>query len=229
MGGQGNGKEVKLLGTWFSPYAQRVAWMLKLKGIDYEWVEQGFRDPKNRSQLLLKYNPVMKTVPVLVHHGRPVLESLIILEYIDETWKNNPILPSDPYERAMVRFWANLIDQKVQITTLCSLSHKFGNRITKILSKLLSLTDKKQMEEEMKQVSNTIEILDRELKAKGNKFFGGIITYWTEEGLGINIFDSQNYPFIAQWKTNLLEFIQQCLPPKQRLLRFYRKYRQSKL
>ncbi|XP_052478995.1 probable glutathione S-transferase [Gossypium raimondii] len=157
MDGQGNGKEVKLLGTWFSPYVQRVVWVLKLKGIDYEWVEQGFRDPKNRSQLLLKYNPVMKTVPVLVHHGRPVLESLIILEYIDETWKNNPILPSDPYERAMARFWENLIDQK----------------ITKILSKLLSSMDKKQMEEEMKQVSNTIEILDRELKAKGNKFFGG--------------------------------------------------------
>ncbi|KAG4177383.1 hypothetical protein ERO13_A11G302633v2 [Gossypium hirsutum] len=198
MGGQGNGKEVKLLGTWFSRYAQRVVWVLKLKGIDYEWVQQGFRDPKNRSQLLLKYNPVMKTVPVLVHHGRPVLESLIILEYIDETWKNNPILPSDPYERAMARFWENLIDQK---------------------------------------------ILDRELTAKGNKFFGGetigivdialsIITYWmeaTEEVLGINIFDSQNYPFIAQWKTNLLEFIQQCLHPKHRLLRFYRKYRQSKL
>ncbi|MBA0804059.1 hypothetical protein Gohar_014213 [Gossypium harknessii] len=81
--------------------------------------------------------------------------------------------------------------------------------------------DKKQMEEEMKQVSNTIEILDRELKAKGNKFF--------REVLGINIFDSQNYPFVAQWKTDLLEFIQQCLPPKHRLLRFYRKYRQSKL
>ncbi|TYI58494.1 hypothetical protein E1A91_D11G362700v1 [Gossypium mustelinum] len=208
MDGQGNGKEVKLLGTWFSPYVQRVVWVLKLKGIDYEWVEQSFRDPKNRSQLLLKYNPVMKTVPVLVHHGRPVLESLIILEYIDETWKNNPILPSDPYDRAMARFWENLIDQK----------------ITKILSKLLSSMDKKQMEEEMKQVSNTIEILDRELKAKGNKFFGG-----HEEVLGINIFDSQNYPFIAQWKTNLLEFIQQCLPPKHRLLRFYRKYRQSKL
>ncbi|KAK8329919.1 hypothetical protein V6Z12_A11G358800, partial [Gossypium hirsutum] len=179
-------------------YAQRVVWVLKLKGIDYEWVQQGFRDPKNRSQLLLKYNPVMKTVPVLVHHGRPVLESLIILEYIDETWKNNPILPSDPYERAMARFWENLIDQK---------------------------------------------ILDRELTAKGNKFFGGetigivdialsIITYWmeaTEEVLGVNIFDSQNYPFIAQWKTNLLEFIQQCLHPKHRLLRFYRKYSQSKL
>ncbi|MBA0561778.1 hypothetical protein Golob_018578 [Gossypium lobatum] len=79
MGGQGNGKEVKLLGTLFSPYVQRVVWVLNLKGIDYEWVEQGFRDSKNRSQLLLKkYNPMIKTVPVLVNHGRPVLESLII-------------------------------------------------------------------------------------------------------------------------------------------------------
>ncbi|MBA0561779.1 hypothetical protein Golob_018579 [Gossypium lobatum] len=123
MGGQGNGKKVKLLGTWFSPYVQRVVWVLNVKDIDYEWVEQGFRDSKYRSQLLVKkYNPMIKTVPVLVHHGRPVLESLIILEYIDETWKNNPILLSDPYERAMARFWENLIDQKVEITTLCIIS-----------------------------------------------------------------------------------------------------------
>ncbi|KAE8664121.1 putative glutathione S-transferase [Hibiscus syriacus] len=97
MGGHGNGEEVELLAIWFSPYVQRVVWALKMKGIDYEWVELIFRYPKNRNPSLLKHNPVTKRVPVLVHRRRPVVEWLVIVEYVDETWRNNPVLPSDPY------------------------------------------------------------------------------------------------------------------------------------
>ena len=105
-------EQVKLLGIWFSPFVRRIEWALKFKGIEYEYVEE---DLTNKSSLLLTSNPVHQKVPVLLHNGNPIVESLVIIEYIDENWKQNPILPQDPHERAKARFWANFIEQKVCI------------------------------------------------------------------------------------------------------------------
>ena len=104
-------EEVKLLGGITTRFSFRIQWALKLKGVEYEYVTE---DLKNKSPMLLKYNPVHKQVPVLVHNGKPFCESLVILEYIDEVWKQNPLLPRDPEERATARFWAKFADEKVR-------------------------------------------------------------------------------------------------------------------
>lgn len=118
--------EVKLLGTWSCPYVNRAQLALKLKSVEYEFVED---IPYKRSEILLKYNPVHKKIPVLVHDEKPVCESLIIVQYIDDTWTVGPsFFPSDAYDRALSRFWADYIDTKVRhLVPLLIYMHIFLN------------------------------------------------------------------------------------------------------
>jgi len=109
----GEKEEVKLLGVWYSPYAIRPKIALRLKSVDYDYVEENLFGSK--SELLLKSNPVHKKVPVLLHNNKPIVESLNIVAYIDETWNSSApsILPSHPYDRALARFWSDFVDNKV--------------------------------------------------------------------------------------------------------------------
>ena len=104
--------EIILLDFWPSMFGMRVRIALAEKGIEYERREEDLL--RNKSPLLLETNPVHKKIPVLIHNGKPISESLIIVEYIDEVWeRESPLLPSDPYQRAQAKFWADYIDKKV--------------------------------------------------------------------------------------------------------------------
>ncbi|CAK7349639.1 unnamed protein product [Dovyalis caffra] len=107
---------VKLIGSYTSLFCTRVEWALKLKEVQYEYSED---DIFNKSPLLLKHNPAHKKVPVLVHDDKPIAESLVILQYIDETWKDNLLLPQDPHERATALFWAKFADEKRSLSWGC--------------------------------------------------------------------------------------------------------------
>eukprot|EP00253_Pinus_taeda_P010157 PITA_10157 len=120
MAKEGEKEQVKLLGVTLSPFVVRVCIALALKGVDYEFIQENFMHPK--SELLLQSNPVHKKVPnpvhkkvpVLIHNGKPVCESMIIVQYIEEAWGNKEpnLMPKDPYDLAIARFWAAFVDDK---------------------------------------------------------------------------------------------------------------------
>jgi glutathione S-transferase len=72
---------MKLIGTYFSPFTRRVAAALIALGIPYEHDDlNGYTDPARARQL----NPVGK-VPVLVlDSGEHLIDSAVILDYLDE-------------------------------------------------------------------------------------------------------------------------------------------------
>uniref|UniRef100_A0A2P2MM40 glutathione transferase n=1 Tax=Rhizophora mucronata TaxID=61149 RepID=A0A2P2MM40_RHIMU len=104
-------ERIVLLDWDVSPFAARVRIALREKGLEYETKEE---DLSNKSPLLLQMNPVKKQVPVLIHNGKPICESIIIVQYIDEVWDHkSPLLPSDPHHKASARFWADCVDKKI--------------------------------------------------------------------------------------------------------------------
>jgi len=189
------GKEdLKLLGLEVSPFVIRVRMALGIKGVSYEYVEEDL--PFNKSDLLLASNPVHKKVPVLIHNGKPVCESLVIVQYVDELFVGPPILPADPYERATARFWAAFVDDKLVPAWIGILKAK---------------TEDERAEKAMETLAG-IGLVEATL-ADGRAFFGGdsigyldivlgSCLFWFEALRmmhGVEIIDSGRTPVLAAW------------------------------
>jgi maleylacetoacetate isomerase len=95
---------MKLYTYFRSSAAYRVRIALNLKGLGYESVPVDLRAPVSaqRSAAYLELNPEGQ-VPLLVDGGRVLRQSLALIEYLDETHPQPPLLPGTPYERAEVR------------------------------------------------------------------------------------------------------------------------------
>jgi glutathione S-transferase len=57
----------------------------------------------------LKLNP-NAVVPTLVHDGRVIIESTVIMEYLEEVFPDIPLLPETPYQRSQARQWLRRVD-----------------------------------------------------------------------------------------------------------------------
>lgn len=221
--------KVTLHGMWASPYMKRVELALKIKAISFEYVEE---DLLNKSSLLLQYNPVYKKVPVLVHNGNPLSESLVILEYIDEAWDNKPrLIPEDPYERAVVRFWADYI-QQVAVSRYKMINaageEGFGEACEELYEKL------RVLEEGMK------DLFPRTRRVHGSwdlglldilvfSLFGADKAYEEGFGIGTQILHPMRNPILHSWVTSLMELpvIKEAAIPHDKLVSLFQVLKQA--
>jgi glutathione S-transferase len=89
--------------------AQKVRVALKEKGQDAKEHLLTLRGDQNEPAYL-KLNP-SGVVPTLVHDGRPIVESSLILYYLDEVFPDPPLMPKEPRLRHRVRLFNKLIDE----------------------------------------------------------------------------------------------------------------------
>ena len=97
-----------LHGYWRSGTSYRTRIALNLKGLSYEQRGVDLRQGDQRSEAFLRLNP-QGLVPALEIDGAVLTQSPAILEWLEETHPNPPLLPSDPVDRAHVRAMAALI------------------------------------------------------------------------------------------------------------------------
>ena len=91
--------------------AQKVRIALEEKGQKAEEHVLTLRGDQNEPAYL-KLNP-SGVVPTLVHDGHPVVESSLILYYLDEVFPAPPLMPKAPLPRLRVRLYNKLIDEYV--------------------------------------------------------------------------------------------------------------------
>ncbi|KAL6839877.1 hypothetical protein ACP4OV_029687 [Aristida adscensionis] len=219
------GGELQLLGFWHSPYVTRAMLALRMKDLSYEYIEE---DLSSKSDLLLRSNPVHKKVPVLIHAGRPVCESLVVVQYVDEAWAATgpSLLPADPYDRATARFWAAYVDDKF-----------FG-----AWRPLFRSLTKEKAAEAFENVVPVVETLERAFTecSKGRDFFGGdavglvdialgSFLLWikvVDEVAGTHLLDEAKFPGLAGWADRFLaaEAVKVVMPDAGKLLEHYKGY-----
>ena len=96
--------QLTLYSYWRSSAAYRVRIALNLKGLSYQTIPVHLikNGGEQLSDAYRAINP-QGLVPVLLHQGHVLTQSLAICEYLDECFGQYPLLPADSLQRARVR------------------------------------------------------------------------------------------------------------------------------
>ncbi|MBY0338428.1 MAG: maleylacetoacetate isomerase [Acetobacteraceae bacterium] len=97
---------MRLIGYWRSTAAWRVRIGLNLKGVAVEHAFRHLRHGEQRAEDYVALNPQGLVPALVLDDGAVLTQSLAILEWLEETRPEPPLLPRDPVARARVRAFA---------------------------------------------------------------------------------------------------------------------------
>ncbi|XP_031630249.1 pyrimidodiazepine synthase-like [Contarinia nasturtii] len=152
-----NDGKLRLYSMRFCPYSHRAHLVLNAKNISYNIA---YINLVNKPEWFYQVNPRGQT-PTLNLINEPnqpfLIDSMIIVEYLDEKFPELKLYPSDPLEKAQTKLWIK------RFNTLDVAYHK--------------LAYKKNEDDVNEQLLNTIyvelETYETELKKRGTNYFGG--------------------------------------------------------
>ena len=182
----------------------RVRIALNYKGLPYEYVPVSLLKGDQFSDAFRQMNPA-ELVPVLEHEGQRLTQSLAILEYLEETYPQPPLLPHDELERAYVRTAA--------LTIACEI-HPLNNlRVLRYLVREMALSDEQKNTWYRHWVEQGLAQLEAMLLAErrhGAHMLGDRVTL-ADVLLAPQIFNAQRFDCRLEHVPTLMRIFDACM------------------
>lgn len=187
---------VTLYGYWRSLAAYRVRVALNLKGIPYEEISVNLATGEQFGEAYSSLNP-QHVVPLLKHDNHEIVQSLAILEYIEDVWPSPKLIPSEPLDKAEVKALA--------LVTIADTHPLIVPRVRNFLNKEFGLDESQQTKWAQHWFSKGNEAIEETLIKLGkckNYSFGTTITIadiaLTSHVIGAKLFgvNMDNFPVL---------------------------------
>ncbi|XP_070490128.1 pyrimidodiazepine synthase-like [Chironomus tepperi] len=146
--------KLRLYSMRFCPYAQRAHLVLDAKNIPYH---VAYINLTEKPEWIEKVSALSK-VPALEipGHGESLIESLIIADYLDEKYPQNPLHSKDPLQKARDRI----------------LVERFNSFITPFY-RIVFQRNQGGAPGAITELTNALDVYEKELRERKTKFFGG--------------------------------------------------------
>ena len=193
---------MELYNYFRSSASYRVRIALALKGLDYTYLPVHLAQSEHLSE---NYGAVSasRLVPLLRDDGQSLTQSLAIIEYLDETHPQPPLLPATPAERARVRALA--LDIACEIHPLNNL------RVLRYLVRDLKVSEDDKNRWYRHWVETGLEVVERQLAAAPGLFCHGSMPTLADCCLVPQVFNAQRFECRLDHVPNVMRVFAACM------------------
>ena len=193
---------MQLFNYFRSSASYRVRIALAIKGLDYDYMPVHLA---RNEQFGESYAAVAasRLVPLLKDGDQVLTQSLAIIEYLDETHLQPPLLPADPLGRARVRALAQ--DIACEIHPLSNL------RVLRYLVHDLKLSEDDKNRWYRHWVESGLEVVERQLAAQPARFCHGDRPTLADCCLVPQVFNAQRFECRTDHLPNVMRVHASCM------------------
>jgi len=193
---------MELYNYFRSSASYRVRIALALKGLDYTYLPVHLAQSEHLSE---NYGALSasRLVPLLRDDGQSLTQSLAIIEYLDETHPQPPLLPATPVERARVRALA--LDIACEIHPLNNL------RVLRYLVRDLKVSEDDKNRWYRHWVETGLEVVERQLAAAPGTFCHGSAPTLADCCLVPQVFNAERFECRLEHVPNVMRVFAACM------------------
>jgi maleylacetoacetate isomerase/maleylpyruvate isomerase len=193
---------MELFNYFRSSASYRVRIGLALKGLEYDYRSVHLQKNEQTAESYAAVS-ASRLVPLLKDGDHVLTQSLAILEYLDETHPEPPLLPRDPLGRARVRALA--LDIACEIHPLNNL------RVLKYLVGPLKVSEDDKNRWYRHWVETGLEVVERQLAAQPTRFCHGETPTVADICLVPQIFNAQRFECRTDHVPNVMRVFEACM------------------